>query len=85
MPVLLAHSLDIQNPAHTTPFGDLFLTQPPRWSGNIGTIQGNGVKNFTVTVPSYWIAGDEKYFQALIGSTGGPMRKLTNLMTVTAE
>lgn len=85
MPVLLAHSLGIQNPAQLTPYGDLYLTRPPRWSSNIGMIQANGVNNFTITVPSYWNPGDEKYFQALVGSSGVPMRKLTNLMTLTVE
>jgi hypothetical protein len=85
MPVLLGHSLTIHNPPQTTTWGDLYLTLPPRWSSNIGTIPSSGILAFPVTVPSFWNPGDEKYFQALVGATGGSHTTLTNLLTLVVE
>jgi hypothetical protein len=85
MPVLLSHSLAIQNPPQSTAWGDLYLTLPPRWSSNIGTIPATGVLTFPITVPSFWNPGDEKYFQALVGAPGGPYTTLTNLETMEVE
>ena len=85
MPVLLGHSATIQNPPQQTACGDLYLTLPPRWSSNLGTIPASGALTFPIAVPSYWTPGDKKYFQALVGAPGGSPTTLTNLETLEVE
>lgn len=72
MPVTMALGSSVQDPPQPTPFGDLFLTMPPLKTWNLGTIPPDGVLIAPTTIPSWWNPGDEKPFQALVGSFGVP-------------
>lgn len=85
MTVRLAHSLNIQDPPLTTPYGDLYLTLPHTWRAFVGVIPTNGILADSLNVPGFWSPGDEKHFQALIGPLGGPLTRLSNLETLEVE
>ncbi len=69
----------------TTAYGLFYLAWPPVWQGNIGTVPGNGVLIFTVTVPTTWTKYSQQPLQALVGPTGGPFTRLTNYTMLVVE
>lgn len=82
--VILALGAGIQDPPQVTLFGDLYLDWPIQ-QFNIGTIPSDGVLIFLATVPSFWIPGDEKPLQALMGPITNPNSMLSNLMVLEVE
>lgn len=84
-PALLALGSGVQDPPSSTMYGFLHLQPPLLQTISLGTIPQNGVRMLTATVPGYWLPGEEKPFQALIGPLGNPNSVLTNLMALTIE
>ncbi len=76
-PVWLLLAPNAQINPQTTPYGDLYLIQPI-YEFVLGGVPSNGVFNYTGTVPSWWIPGNEYFLQSLIGPLGGPDTVLTN-------
>lgn len=70
---------------YTTPHGLFYLKWPVVWQGVIGTVPGNGVLVFTVTVPAAWTQYSEHPLQALVGPYGGPFTSLTNYEMLVVE
>jgi len=76
--VKLGLGSEVQNPPDPTAIGDLYLKAPFQ-QFNLGSIPATGVLSIDATAPPTWISGEEKPFQALVGSD------LTNLMVITVE
>jgi len=84
-PVLLALGSAIADPPTPTPWGDLFLTQPFVYLGEIGYLRPTGSLIKPFTVPIQWNAGEEKPFQALVGHSYWSSSPLTNLLVLKVE
>jgi len=84
-PVEVALNDSIVDPPIPTPHGDLFLSWPPLWYGNVGKIPSNGILTLPVTVPLTWSSGDTYYLQSLVGPWGGPWTWLTNAKVLVVE
>jgi len=87
-PVTLFLGSGIIDPPYSTQHGEFHLLWPTIWIGKIGKIPTSGttgVLSYKATVPSSWIAGEERPFQALVGPWGGFYSRLTNFMMLTVE
>ena len=84
-PARLAMSTSMVDPPRPTLFGDLYLVLPSDWREDIGPVPANGVLIYPFNVPAAWVAGEEYYFQALLGPIMDPRSELTNLMTLLVE
>jgi len=84
-PIILYLGSGLADPPYSTQHGDFWLTWPPLWQGNIGTVPSNGIKVFSTTVPTNWTSGSEHPLQALVGPWNGPWTWLTNLDVLTVE
>lgn len=74
-PIKICMGTGIQDPPQPTSYGDLYLGWPI-YQIDVGTIPATGVLFLNATVPTTWSAGEERPFQALIGTT------LSNLMVL---
>lgn len=83
-PVTLGLGAGIQDPPISTQYGYLML-QMPVLQLQLGAIPGNGILVFPGTVPFFWISGELKPLQALIGPLGDPTSVLTNLDVMVVE
>ena len=83
--VQLALGTGIKDSPYSTQHGDLWLKWPPAWSTDLGSMPSDGILVFSAIVPFWWIPGDEKPFQALVGQWGGQYSQLTNPMVLTVE
>jgi len=84
-PVMLAEGSGILVPPLTTSYGTFYLATPLLGRYRLGSIPANGVLSVTAGVPPHWLPGEPHPFQALVGSTGNPNTKLTNLMVMRIE
>ena len=83
--VTLLMDRDMIDPPKPTVFGDLYLVLPADWRSGIGSIPANGVLIYPMNVPTYWVSGEEYYFQALAGKLFSSRTKLTNLHILRVE
>jgi len=83
--VALALNDFIVDPPLNTPHGDLYITWPMLWSGQIGKTPSTGILLFTTTVPAVWVSGDQYYLQALVGQWGDPAAMFTNYEALTVK
>jgi len=83
--VLLALGAGMQDPPQPTPYGDLYLTLPLLSQFPLGTLPAGGVLTVPANVPPQWQAGEERPFQALVGTMGNPASRLTNLMILEVQ
>ena len=85
MPVRLALGSGVKDPPLQTIYGDLWIERPLMALFSIGSIGADGVLSYSRKVPSFWNPGEEKPFQALVGSLWGVNTRLTNLMVLQVE
>jgi hypothetical protein len=83
--VTLFLGVGIQDPPYFTQHGDFWLTWPPVWQADLGTVPGDGVLVYPATVPSGWVTSEQHPLQSLVGPWGGPWSHLTNLMVLTVQ
>jgi len=83
-PVTLAIGSGVQDPPQTTPYGDLYLAWPIT-PYNIGSTSADGILALNVAIPGFWIPGEEKPMQALVGPLGAYTSVLTHLMVLIVE
>jgi len=83
-PITLAMGAGIQDPPQSTMYGDLYLKWPIM-QFSMGTTSQYGVAFYPATVPTFWVAGDEKPLQALVGPLGSPYSFLTNLHVLVVQ
>jgi len=85
-PVNLYLGSGVQAPPLVTPYGYLYLVQPPLIGLSLGIIPINGVLIHTAPIPLSWTPGDDKPLQALVGPLGNIYNsKLTNLLLLKVE
>lgn len=84
-PVMVALGSGIQDPPLSTLYGDLYLQFPILRTITLGATPPEGVQTFDATVPSFWIQGEEKPLQALVGPLGNASSVLTNLQVLSVE
>lgn len=75
----------IADPPLPTRHGDLWLKLPLAGVRNPGSIPGDGILTFSVTLPSWLSQGDKLPFQTLVGTWGNTNTLLTNLMVLVVE
>lgn len=83
-PVTLAMGAGIQDPPQSTMYGDFYLKWP-LLQVSMGTTSAHGVVAYPATVPTGWVAGDEKPFQGLVGPLGSIYSELTNLHVLVVQ
>lgn len=69
----------VEDPPVSTIYGDLFLQFPLLAILDLGTMPPEGFVSITGPAPGTWVAGEEKPFQALVGS------ELGNLLVLEVE
>lgn len=84
-PVTLYLGSGLADPPYSTQHGNFWLSWPPLWQGNIGTVPSDGVLVFPTTVPTNWTPGSEHTLQSLVGPWCGPWTCLTNVETLVVE
>jgi len=82
--VMMAVSIDIQDPPQSTMYGDLYLDWPVI-QGSFGAIPSSGILKKTIAVPYFWLPGEQWPIQALVGPRGNPDSRLTNLHVLAVE
>ena len=83
-PVTLGLGSGVRPSPVPTSYGDIFLEQPIQ-TFTLGAINANGLLTYVSTVPGFWLPGDEKPLQALVGPLGGSGTVLSNLCVVVVE
>jgi len=83
-PVILALGASIKDLPVSTQYGDLWLNFP-LMKFQLGAIPSDGILGFSATVPNFWLAGQQKPLQALVGPLGNPASMLTNLDVLVVE
>jgi len=76
-PATLALGAGIQDPPQTTQYGYLWLQWPIQQLA-LGSIPADGILSYSATVPGWWLPGEIKPLQALVGPLGNPASMLTN-------
>jgi hypothetical protein len=78
-PVLLATTLEVQDPPAPTVWGDLYLQPPLIWQKTLGNIPATGFLDTPMTLPGSFDPVKDHPFQALIGPMANQNSELTNL------
>jgi len=84
-PVLLALGGGIEDPPLSTQYGDLYLTLPLTNYWHLGTLPGNGLLLWPITIPASGDPWGTYPSQALVGPWGDPNSRLTNLHIVKTD
>ncbi|MEW5994437.1 MAG: right-handed parallel beta-helix repeat-containing protein [Candidatus Zixiibacteriota bacterium] len=81
---LLGLGAGVQDPPQTTPYGGLYL-EWPIGRFRLGTIGSDGVLRYPATAPAFWLPGENKPLQVLLGAVGNSSPVLTNLHVLVVE
>jgi len=84
-PVRVAMGAKPQDQPRLTSHGYLRISFPPLYFTDIGTIPANGVLIHTATAATFWLPGQEKYLQALVGPPVDTTSRLTNMDMLMVE
>jgi|GEM_PF-1593520 len=79
-PVMLYLGTGVQKPPQPTPYGWVYIEQPPLAAIPLGPIPTDGLLKSLQTLPAFWQLGEEKPFQALVGPPGHSTSELSNLL-----